>query len=169
MAATVAGLLILAIFFTSQMMMFRANTYASLLTTGTNKQAVHLSGEQARTMIEVQSATTDGLCNLTVDLANTGAVAVVDPSRMDVIAQFPGGANLPRRLSYAGSGPPGLDEWASTTISGTFDPGIFDPGENMQIDAKLSLSAGDATGTVTVATPNGVTATASFPAVLPRP
>ena len=109
----------------------------------------------------------DAFAMATVAVENNGAVSLVDPSRMDVIVQFPGGNNAPQRLTYAGAGPPNLGEWASTSISGSFDPGIFDPGEDMQIDAKLSLSASDPTGTVTVATPNGVIATASFPAVSP--
>ena len=169
MAAAVAGLLILGVFFTSQMMVFRANVYGNLVTTDSTKQVVRLSGERARTIIEIEDTSTDGLCNLTVDVKNNGAVSLVDPARMDVIVQFPGGNNAPQRLTYAGSGPPDLGEWASTSISGSFDPGIFDPGEDMQIDAKLSLNASDPTGTVTVATPNGVIATASFPAVSPCP
>ncbi len=167
MAAAVAGLLILGVFFTSEVMMFRANVYGNLVTTTNTKQAVRLSGERARTIIDIDGTGIYSLCYLRVDLKNKGAVSLVDPSRMDVIVQFPGGVNPPQRLTYAGSGPPSLGEWASTSISGAFNPGIFDPGEDMQIDAKLSLSAGDPTGTVTVATPNGVIATASFPAVLP--
>jgi len=149
--------------------MFRANVYGNLTTTASTKQAVRLSGEQARTIIGIvaTSTGTPGFCNLTVDVGNTGSVSAVDPSGMDVIVQFPGGNNAPQRLTYVASGPPALGEWTATSISGVFDPGIFDPGEQMQIDAKLSLSASDPTGTVTVATPNGVIATASFPAVAP--
>ena len=169
MAAAVAGLLILGVFFTTEVMMFRANVYGNLVTTASTKQAVRLSGERARTIIEIDGTSTDGLCNLTVDLENKGAVSLVDPSRMDVIVQFPGGNNPPQRLAYAPSGPPNLGEWASASISGAFNPGIFDPGEDMEINAKLLLIAGDPTGTVTVATPNGVIATASFPAVSPCP
>lgn len=169
MAATVAGLLILSVFFASEAMMFRANMHGTLVTANSTSQAVRLSGERARTFIEIVDTSTGGLCNLTVEVENNGAASLVDPSRMDVIVQFPGGNNPPQRLTYGGSGPPSLGEWASTSISGAFDPGIFDPGEDMQIDAKLSLSAADATGTVTVAAPNGVTATGSFPAVSPCP
>lgn len=167
MAAAVAGLLILSVFFAAEAMMFRANMHRNLVITTSTKQSVRLFGERARTMIEINGTDTDGLCLLTVDLENTGATSLVDPSRMDVIVQFPGGVNAPQRLDYAGSGPPAVGEWASRSISGAFDPGIFDPGEAMQIEARLVLSAADPTGTVTVATPNGVIATASFPAVSP--
>ncbi len=164
MAATLAGLLILGVFFTTEMIMFRSNMYGNLVTAESTQHATRVSGERARTIIEIAAAVTDGFCNLTIDLDNDGAVSLVDPSHMDVIVQFPGGSNSPQRLIYVGSGPPSLGEWASISISGAFNPGIFDPGEDMQIDAKLNLSASETTGTVTVATPNGVIATASFPA-----
>jgi len=140
-----------------------------LVTTSTTKQAVRLSGERARTIIEIEDTSTHDLCYLAVDVENKGAVSLVDPSRMDVIVQFPAGNNSAQHLTYVESGSPSLGEWAAASISGAFNPGIFDPGEEMQIDAKLLLSAGDSTGTVTVATPSGVIATASFPAVSPCP
>ena len=126
-----------------------------------------MSGERSRTAISIAATNTDGFCNLTVDLDNTGAIAIRDIPIMDVVVQFPGGSTAPQRLVHVGSGPLALGEWTPNSISGQFDPGIFNPGETMQISGKLSLAASESTGTVTVGTPNGVIDAASFPAVTP--
>ena len=167
MGAAVAGLLILGVFFTGQAMMSRSTLYGNLLLASANKEAVRLSGERARTVIAINGTSTDGFCNLTVDVDNTGAVSIRDPSLMDVVVQFAGGSTAAQRLVYVGSSPLALGEWTANSISGQFEPGIFNPGETMQISGKLSLSAPESTGIVTVGTPNGVIDVAYFPAVTP--
>ena len=167
MGAAVAGLLLLGVFFTGQAMMSRSTIHGNLLLAIATKEAIRLSGERSRTVIAITGATTDGGCNLTVDVDNTGAVAIRDIPIMDIVVQYPGGSTTPQRLAYTSSGPLALGEWTPSSISGQFDPGIFNPGETMQISGKLSLSASESTGTVTVGTPNGVIDAASFPAVAP--
>ena len=139
MAATIAGALILAVFFTGTLMMSRSILFGNLVISNSSKESIRLSGERARTEIGITSTTPGSLCELTVDVGNTGATSVVDPSMMDVIVQFASGNNLPQRLTYNPSGVPNIGEWAATSISGQFEPGIFNPGETMTIDAKLSL------------------------------
>ena len=167
MGAAVAGLLLLGVFFTGQAMMARSTIHGNLLVAMATKEAVRFSGERSRTVIAINATNTDGLCNLTVDVDNTGAVAIKDLPIMDVVVQYPGGSNTPQRLVYVDSAPLALGEWTPNSISGQFDPGIFNPGETMQISGKLSLTASESTGTVTVGTPNGVIDAASFPAVAP--
>ena len=167
MGAAVAGLLLLGVFFTGQAIMSRSSLYGNLLVATATKEAIRLSGERARSLIAIAGTNTDGLCNLTLDVDNTGAVSIRDPSLMDVVVQFAGGSTSTQRLVYVGSGPLALGEWTANSISGQFEPGIFNPGETMQISGKISLAVPESTGTVTVGTPNGVIDTAPFPAVTP--
>ena len=167
MGAAVAGLLLLGVFFTGHAMMSRSTLYGNLLVATATKEAVRLSGERARSLIVIDGTNTDGLCNLTVDVDNTGAVSIRDPSLMDVVVQFAGGSTAAQRLVYVGSEPLALGEWTENSISGQFEPSIFNPGETMQISGKLLLTGPESTGVVTVGTPNGVVDTASFPALIP--
>ena len=167
MGAAVAGLLLLGVFFTGQAMMSRSTIHGNLLMAIATKEAIRFSGERSRTVIAINGASTDGSCNLTVDVDNTGAVSIKDLPIMDVVVQYPGGSTAAQRLVYVNAGPLALGEWTPNSISGQFDPGIFNPGETMQFSGKLSLSGPESTGTVTVGTPNGVIDDASFPAVAP--
>ena len=167
MGAAVAGLLILGVFFTGQAMMSRATIHGNLLVAIATKEAVRFSGERSRTVIAINGTNTDGFCNLTVDVDNTGAVAIKDIPIMDVVVQFPGGSTAPQRLVYVVSGPLATGEWTTNSISGQFEPTIFNPGETMQISGKLLLAIPESAGMVTVGTPNGVIDAASFPAVTP--
>ena len=167
MGATVAGILVLAVFFSGAFMVSRTTLLGNVLMGDTMKESIRVSGEKARTEIQITSAMVGAAsCDLTVNVDNTGATSVANLSIMDVIVQFPGGDNAPQRLVYAGSGPPNLAQWAVSSISGQFEPSNFNPGESITIDAKLTLTeTGD--GTVTVGTHNGVVDTALFPALSP--
>ena len=103
MGAAVAGLLLLGVFFTGQAMMSRSTIHGNLLVALATKEAIRLSGERSRTIIAINDTNTDGFCNLTVDVDNTGAVAIKDIPIMDVVVQFPGGTSAPARLVYVGS------------------------------------------------------------------
>jgi len=123
-------------------------------------------GERIRTAIGITSATGDGDCNLTVEVENTGATSITDFAHMDVIAQFPGDNNAPRQMIYTQEVVPGMDEWVVTSITGAYEPGIFNPGESMTLKAKMLLVEASG-GTVTVGTPNGIVHTASFSTLSP--
>ena len=168
MGATLAGLLILTLFLASSLIMSRSTLHGNTLVGMSTKLAIRLSGERARTAIDITSTSGDGACNLTINVDNTGTVSVKELSLMDVVVQFPGGNNPPERLEYAGSTPPNLGQWSATSVSGPFEPGIFNPGETMTIDAQLLLIEAD-DGTVTVGTPNGIVDTAVFPVLTPCP
>ena len=168
MAATLTGLLILAVFFMGTPMMSRASLVGNVIIGSSTKEAIWVSGQRARTEIGIASTTGGSFCELTVDVDNSGATSIAGPSLMDVIVQFPSGNNQAQRLVHNPSGVPGVGEWAVTSISGNFEPGIFNPGEIMTIDAKLALvEAGD--GTVTIGTEYGITDSAAFPTLSPCP
>jgi flagellar protein FlaF len=125
-----------------------------------------LSGERARTRVTVTSAVTDVTgTNVYVTLRNDGQTRIGDFSRMDLIVQYVSPAGVYRTvwLPYT-EGAPGSNEWTVTAIvPDVFEPGIFNPGEEMTVLAALSPAVG--TGTTnwaTMATPNGISLSAYF-------
>ena len=103
---------------------------------------------------------------------NAGETKLEDFDKWDVILQYydPNDNYLLKRLDY-NSGTPNNDEWTVKGIylnagSGTaevFDPGIFNPDEEMVLLLKVNPIVGTPNANmVTVATYNGVSATATF-------
>lgn len=170
MGAAISGLLIMAVFFSSALMMFRTTLFGEVLISNAMKEITRLSGEQARTNITILSASVEGGCTLKVAVKNLGSTSVEEFRQMDVIVQFQGTENTPQGLGYVAAGPVAPGKWAKSLdpVQDGFQPGVLDPQETMIIEAKLSVAATD-TGTVLVGTPNGVTTTAPFPQVVPCP
>ena len=167
MGASIAGLLVLAVFFTAILVMFRTTLLSDVLLSDANREATNLSGERARTTFDITTTTGDGSCTITVTGDNTGTTSVVDFALMDVIVQYTSGSNFPEQLTFTtASAPASTGEWAEVAISGNFLPNILNPGETLTIQAMLTLQTSDSTGTVTVGTPNGVTDTSTFPQVV---
>ena len=176
MAASVAGIMVLAVFLVGGLMVLRTSIFGDVPLGNAVKEAVDLEGERARTVIDLGSPsidTGDGTCTLTVTGDNDGSISIGDFSLMDVIVQTLEGNNAPVQLNYTtGDTPTSTGDWAKELPStlDVFAPGIFDPGDTITIKARLDLStAGDTAATVTVGTPNGVTDTRSFTAVTPCP
>jgi len=166
MGVALAGILILAVFVGGVLVMFRTTLYGNLLVSGATKSSAQLVGERARTVIGITSTTGDGACNLTVVVENTGATTITDFSLVDFIVEFSVGINPPRGMIYSSSEPPDFGEWVVSSITGPFEPGSFNPGETMTLNAKISMiEASD--GTLTIGTPNGIIDTASFPMLTP--
>ncbi len=164
MGSTIAGLLILTLFFTGVLLVSRTTLSGNEQVSAATRDAVQLVGDRARTTIAVTNTSSSGTCNLSIDVDNTGATSVSDLNRMDVIVQFPTGNNAAQRLDYVDPGPTTVGEWEFSSISGAFEPGVLNPGETITIDAQvLVVEAGS--GTVTVGTPNGIIATAAFPSL----
>jgi len=156
MASTLAGLLILAMFITTSLITFRSTLFGEVAVSSASREASRVMGENARTEIAIDSAAGDTFCSLTLVVTNTGATRVLDVPMMDVIIQFGAGANAAQQLTYTPSGPPLVGQWTDTALSGSFEPGIFNPGESLTIDGKaLLIETG--TGTITVGAPQGVT------------
>ena len=127
------------------------------------ERAVDRTGDRSRTTFIIQSATGSG-ANLTVVARNDGSAPVSDFAHMDFIVDYiGGGAQVIVRLTYT-EGALGNNQWKRTSITpDLFQPGTWNPGETVTLDAQLD-SAQDAatTGTVAVGTPNGVASTANF-------
>lgn len=160
MGASLAGLLILAVFLASSLMSLRTSLLGHLQVSNAAKVSSKVLGEKARTVIGITSTTVDGACGLTVDLENTGATAIREFPGMDVILQFPTGNNPASAMVYATAAPI-LGQWTVTSISGSFEPNIWNPGENLTIQAEVPLQE-DGDGIVTISTPNGIVSQAPF-------
>ena len=165
MGAAIAGLLIMAVFFTGVLMMFRTTLFGNVIISNSMKEANQLSGEQARTDIRLTGAsitTGDGYCKLTVTGDNKGAISISDYDRMDIILQFDQASNAPQALSYNSGNTASTGDWTSRLVApyDKFEPTIFNAGETITIEGRLSsLVTGDESALVTVGAPTGVTAT----------
>ena len=166
MASTLAGLLILAMLLTTSMTTFRSTLFGELAVSAASREASRALGDFARTGILIDSAVGDTFCSLALVVINTGATRVLDIGKMDVIVQFGSGANAAQRLTYTPSGPPAVGQWTETGLSGSFEPGIFNPGESLTIDGK-ALLVETGTGVITMGTPNGVTSSIELEAMAP--
>ena len=113
MGVAFAGLLILAVFVAGVLVMFRTALHGNVLISGATKSSGQLVGERARTVIGITSATSDGTCNLTVVVENTGATTIsgTDFPLVDFIMEFSVATNPPRRMIHSSPGPPGFGEW----------------------------------------------------------
>ena len=178
MSATIAGLLILAVFLAGVLMMFRSTLFGNVSTGSALREAAQIEGERSRTEIDLTDgsvSTAGGVCILIVTGDNDGVTAISDFDEMDVIVQMVEGNNPPQRLTYnSGDSPTSAGDWAKNltpfATSDAFQPGIFNPGETFEIKVKLSLTVGgDSNATVTVGAPNGVTTTRTVPLTTPCP
>lgn len=178
MSATIAGLLILAVFLAGVLMMFRSTLFGNVSTGSALREAAQFEGEQSRTEIKLTAgsvSTAGGNCILTVTGDNDGVTSISNFDEMDVIVQMVEGNNPPQSLTYnSGDSPTSTGDWAKDLTpfftSDAFQPGIFNPGETIVIQAKLSLTvAGDSNATMTVAAPNGVTGTRTVSLTTPCP
>ena len=138
-------------------------------TTAGMEQASSQNEQIMRTELSVVTASSDDVGNLNVTLLNSGQTKLSSFSKWDVIVQYDGndGGYYAEWLPYT-TGSPGADEW---TVGGiyvdgdpeAFEPDILNPGETLEIVAQLDPPAeGGTLLMVTVATPNGITASISF-------
>lgn len=155
MASTLAGVLILSLFLSTSLITFRSTVFGDVAVSSATRYASKVMGENSRTEITIDSITGDTFCSFTIDLTDTGATRVLEIGMMDVIVQFATGNNVAQRLTYVSSGPLSVGEWTDTDLTGIFEPGIWNPGESLTLDAK-ALLVEPGTAAITVSTPNGV-------------
>lgn len=156
MGATLAGLLILALFITTSLVSFRSTLFGDVAVSGATREATRVMGENSRTEIAIDSVLGDTFCSFTLEVLNPGAIRILDIGAMELIVQFGAGNNAAQRLAYVSSGPPAVGEWTDTDLTGSFEPGIFNPEESLTIDGKALLIEPGAAN-ITVSTPNGIT------------
>ena len=164
METSIGGMLVIGVLLVAIMLMSRTLIVANSIMGTALLQAVEVSGERARTVISIENATSTGT-NLTVDINNTGSTSVSDYERMDFIVKYQGNGTQIKRLAYI-DGTPVANQWTeSITSQDTFQPGIWGPGETITLEAIINPpQQGGTTGTLHVATPNGVTVVGSYTA-----
>lgn len=157
MATSLAGILILAVFFTGTVMLWRANLAGTAIVASANLSAIQIDGEQTRTVPSITTSKANRNSNtLAVTVLNDGAtsVPVSDFSKMDVVVAYDAGAQAPVRLTYTATNPPPAGQWTDAAMSGAFEPSVWNPAENLTIAGTL-VGGTCAPGTVTVGLPNG--------------
>ena len=136
------------------------------------KEMESTSGEIARTNISSLGAETSDGVTISLTLENAGETQLEDFDEWDVILQYYDTSDnyLVKRLTY-NSGTPSDNEWivegiylnSGSSVSEAFDPGIFNPDEEMVIEIKVNPTVGTPNANmVKVAAANGVSATAIF-------
>lgn len=160
------------------MVLFGIITVAGSFFNGTNQivdsriAQVQRASDLAGTSISLDVASVVG-GRVTVDVTNTGRVALRDFPAWDVWANFqdPSDAHYTSHLTYTSAAIPGADEWAVdgiyldpvAGIPESYEPGIVDPGETVRIVFQTSPNADDVLpNTLAISTPNGVHASTAW-------
>ena len=158
----------MGVMITGAVLLARAATVSDTLTGSAIREASAISGERSRTEITFVTSTIGG-SNLTVDVNNTGNTSITDYAKMDFIVDYfrtggPLGTEEALHLDYVTSTPSNR-KWTNMSLTpDTYQPGIWDPGETLKLDASLNPpKTGDSIiNTVWVSTPNGVVTMGTF-------
>ena len=166
METSLAGILILGVFLVAVVLLSEAIVVSNTVMGDAVKVTAELAGERARTMLSLETTTSaTSTSSLTADVSNTGSTSISKYEKMDLIVDYErnDGTFVYGRLSYI-SGSPGNNQWTDTSRTpDTFQPGMWDSGETLKLSAVLDpVQRSGTTGTVTVATPNGVAVSGSF-------
>ena len=166
MGINISTLVVLSALIVVLSLMSRVSIVAQVTNSLTSTEAVNRTGERARTNFEVVSAE-GGAGTLKMELKNTGLTSIYDYASMDFIVDYTltSDERVITNLTYT-TGTLGNNEWKRTSLTpDNYQPNAWNPSEVMTIDAKLSpTQKSDSQATVTVSTPNGVSATAIFAA-----
>jgi flagellar protein FlaF len=162
-ALIVIGVMLLAILSVSD----RSITAQSVISEAA-REMQEREGERARTNLEVLSATSSAQGQFVqVTVKNSGLTKLADFQVWDVLLDYSDGTAERVRWYPYGSGVNKWDEQlyqvASPPSAEFFDPGIFNPGEEMVITVEVSPAVGSGTtNLVSITSPNGITASAVF-------
>ena len=131
-------------------------------------------GERNETILRTElspltATTSDSGQTLNVMLDNSGQAKLASFSKWDIIIQYydDGGTYYTKWLPYT-DGTPGDNEWTVAAIylnqqTEAFEPNILNPGEEIEVQAKLNPGVGrDTSNLVVISTPNGVAASIAF-------
>ncbi len=142
----------------------------SVDSTSAGLEEISNRGEEImRTELTTGNATVQASTQLQVNLENGGQTKLASFDKWDVIVQYYDETQSYQVvwLPYT-EGTPGNNEWtvAGIYLNGqpeAFEPNIFNPKEELQIQANLNPPVGDnTTNLVVISTPNGVPASIPF-------
>jgi archaeal flagellar protein FlaF len=125
-------------------------------------------GERVRTiLIPRQTALSPTGDVVQVTMRNTGATRLADFARWDVIVEYADGVSQQALWLPYGTG---VNQWsaqiyqdADSLAPEVFDPALLNPGEDLVVTVNLSPAVAEgSTNRLTLVTPNGVAAAATF-------
>ena len=160
MGISLAALLVMSVFFTGVLMMYRTTLFGNVVVSNAVDASVEQALEKSKTYIGIDdvSASPSDACVIQVTVGNRGAIAIHDFNTMDVIVHYQG-TTLPVRLEYKKGNQAGLtgDDWAIAIDDANFpfEPNIFNPGENAMIHGRLNLAGADNVSAIALGTPSG--------------
>ena len=164
MTVVIPGMLVMSTFlivatliFTTALNMGRPQAISML-------EAADEHSERLATVISIVSVTGDNPVIGLVD--NDGSTIIGDVGMMDVFLQYipsTGSEPVARRFTYAVSNPSD-NQWTINSYSpDTFNPGLWDPSEQVELELRpVPAAKAASTATLVVATPNGATDSRSF-------
>lgn len=132
--------------------------------------------DRARTdLASISAQVSDDGTMVELTVRNTGQTKLADFDQWDLILQYydAGAAYHIVWLPYDESSPSALNTWSLEGISqDVYDPGIFNPGETITVQFKVSPAVGpETTNRVALATPSGIGISSLFigPPLPPTP
>jgi flagellar protein FlaF len=115
--------------------------------------------------VEIKNVSTDGT-DFVISLQNTGSTKIGDFTYMDIIVNYQNESGATKTVWIPYQDGKGLSEnnWTDLDIvPDLINPGVFDPGEEMELHVWLDASDGNSSvNWVLVAAPNGVKASRYF-------
>ena len=166
MAGNIAGMMVLALLLTVIALMGRVTIVSSTLMEFSQRAAFERAEVRAKTNFTITSATANG-SDITVTIKNTGEISIADFKDMDFIVEYTstagGGTKVVTWLNYT-TETLAVDEWKKTSISpDNLEQNVWNETETLTLDILLSGTLQSGTeGTVSIATPAGVSGTAYF-------
>ena len=163
MGTVLAGMVVITTFLLTSALLFGTFLSTSVSQGESLKVLTHLSSKRLGSALTITSASvvTPGGPDVAVQVDNSGSQSVVRFGELDVILKYTDTDNNAalRYLPYT-SGPVGNNQWTIATTGvqpDSFNPGMWDPGETLPIDLRVSpaIKAGTA-AEVVVGTPWGV-------------
>jgi flagellar protein FlaF len=115
--------------------------------------------------VEIKNVSTDGT-DFVISLQNTGSTKIGDLTYMDIIVNYQNESNAMKTvwIPYQKGGGLSENNWTDLDIvPDLINPGVFDPGEEMELQVWLDASDGNSSvNWVLIAAPNGVKASRYF-------
>ena len=142
MGTSLAALLIMAVFFTGVILMYRTTLAGNVAVSSAIREASNSAVDRARTNLRVVDLQTDR-CNVVLEIQNVGAIAISDYDDMDVIVTMDTfQEELEARLfRYSAAVVP--NSWSLDIDADVFpyEPSTLNPGESGTLIVNWHLTA----------------------------
>ncbi|HLF26152.1 MAG TPA: hypothetical protein VJG32_07440 [Anaerolineae bacterium] len=166
METAITALLVIGILILSILGLSERSIAAQATISEASRLLQERAGDRARTDLTPLGVTTTPLGDyVEVRLKNTGDTKLADFDQWDVIMQYTdglGGYHV-QWYGYPIDWTQQIYLAASPPTAEVFEPGIFNPGEELVLRVRVSPGVGsNTTNLATVGSPNGITATAVF-------